>query len=82
MGWRYRTWTPKPGDKASLGGHGYDPDSPEMAAMFIANGPAFRAGARLAKFPNVSVYPLLAKLAGVTPEAGDGSLSDVQAALK
>lgn len=81
MGWRYRTWTPRPGDKPSLGGHGYDPDSSEMAAVFIANGPAFKAGARLGKFPNVSVYPLLAKLAGVTPEAGDGSLRDTAAAL-
>jgi predicted AlkP superfamily pyrophosphatase or phosphodiesterase len=81
MGWNYRNVPLRADAIPSKGAHGFDPDAPEMAAVFIANGPAFRAGATLSKFPNVSVYPLLAKLAGVTPEANDGSLADASPAL-
>lgn len=82
MGWRYRTG-PARGESASEGGgHGYDPDAAEMAAVFVAHGPAFRPGVTLPKFPNVSVYGLLAKLVGVAPEANDGALGDTAAALR
>ena len=64
------------------GAHGYDPAAAEMAALFIANGPAFRRGVRLPTFDNVDVYPLLARLLSVRPEPGDGDLSSVQAALR
>ena len=62
-------------DKAHDGGtHGYDNRSPEMAALFIANGPAFAAGETLAPFLNVDVEPLLRELIGLprNPQA-DGS---------
>lgn len=52
------------------GDHGYDPATPDMAALFIAHGPAFRAGVRTTPFSNVDVYPLLARLIGVTPAPG------------
>jgi len=67
---------------AAGGSHGYDPADPLMAALFVARGPAFRHGAVLAPFDNVSVYPLLARLLGVTPSANDGDLADVAAALR
>ncbi|WP_296596835.1 ectonucleotide pyrophosphatase/phosphodiesterase [Phenylobacterium sp.] len=67
--------------KPELGNHGFDPYSPEMAAVFIANGPAFRPGVVLPTFDNVSVYPLLARLLGVKALAGDGRASDTAAAL-
>ena len=38
-------------------------------------------GVTLAKFPNVSVYPLLARLAGVAPEANQGDMADFNGAL-
>ena len=41
------------------GAHGYRVDAPEMAALFIAHGPAFRSGKRLATFDNVDVYGVL-----------------------
>ncbi len=63
------------------GAHGYDPAAPEMAALFIAEGPAFRRGVRLRAFDNVDVYPLLARLIGVQPGANDGRLADVAPAL-
>lgn len=59
------------------GTHGFDNQAPEMAALFIAEGPDFRHGVTHAPFDNVDVYPLMAKLLGVTPEKNDGKLSDV-----
>lgn len=64
------------------GNHGYDPYAWQMAAVFIANGPAFRHGVVLPGFDNVDVYPLLAKLLGVKPEPNDGRLADLAGALK
>jgi predicted AlkP superfamily pyrophosphatase or phosphodiesterase len=57
--------------------HGYDNQLPEMAALFIASGPDFKRGVAHAPFDNVDVYPLMAKLLGLTPEPNDGKLSDV-----
>jgi len=81
LGWRYRsTQLPQYGSVA-LGAHGYDPEAPEMAAIFIANGPAFQRGVTLNSFDNVSVYPLLTHLTGITPEPNQGDLADVAAGL-
>ncbi|WP_242095222.1 ectonucleotide pyrophosphatase/phosphodiesterase [Sphingomonas sp. CROZ-RG-20F-R02-07] len=44
------------------GNHGYDNADPAMAALFVANGPRFAAGRRLAPFDNVDVAPLLRDL--------------------
>lgn len=79
-GWRITTRDYKPA-KPERGAHGYDNFSPDMAAIFIANGPAFRHGVTLRAFDNVSVYPLLARLVGVKPAPNDGRLRDTQAAL-
>jgi predicted AlkP superfamily pyrophosphatase or phosphodiesterase len=64
------------------GAHGYDPMAPEMAAMFVATGPAFRAGVVLPAFDNVDVYPLVMHLLGLPPLANDGSLASLQPALR
>ncbi|MBD9478252.1 ectonucleotide pyrophosphatase/phosphodiesterase [Pseudoxanthomonas sp. PXM02] len=58
------------------GSHGYDNAFPSMRAVFVAAGPSFRHGMTLPAFDNVDVYPLLARLLGVTPARNDGS-SDV-----
>jgi predicted AlkP superfamily pyrophosphatase or phosphodiesterase len=63
------------------GDHGYDNQSPEMLAVFVASGPAIRHGVRLPVFDNVDVYPLLARLVGVKPQPNDGRLSDLAPAL-
>ncbi|WP_419723204.1 ectonucleotide pyrophosphatase/phosphodiesterase [Sphingobium aromaticiconvertens] len=59
---------------ASVGGnHGYDNQAPEMAALFIASGPAFNRTFRPPEgFPNVNIYALLARLIGVAPQPNDG----------
>ncbi len=64
-----------------LGDHGYDNNSPDMAAVFVANGPAFRHGVVLKTFDNVDVYPLLARLVGVKPQPNDGNLGDLASGL-
>lgn len=62
-----------PGAPTNKGEHGYDDDDPEMTAFFVANGPAFRRDATIpARFDNVDLYPMLARLIGVTPRANDG----------
>ncbi len=67
--------------RATGGAHGYDSAAPDMAAVFIANGPAFAPGTTLGAFDAVDVYPLLAKLVGVAPEAHAGSLGATAPAL-
>jgi len=63
------------------GTHGFDNMSPEMTALFIANGPAFRP-ATLPAFTNVDVYPLLRDLIGLPPKAGvDGTDAPFRDAL-
>ncbi|TAJ70534.1 MAG: alkaline phosphatase family protein [Phenylobacterium sp.] len=79
-GWTLTTRDYKPSEP-ELGSHGFDPYSPEMAAVFVANGPAFRPGVTLPTFDNVSVYPLLARLLRVKPEPNDGKPDDLQTAL-
>ncbi len=62
-GWTIGRTTP---DKASTrGNHGYDPYAPAMRALFIAHGPAFASGKRVAAFDNVDVEPLLRDLLGL-----------------
>ncbi|HEX3366370.1 ectonucleotide pyrophosphatase/phosphodiesterase [Phenylobacterium sp.] len=63
------------------GEHGYDPNDPQMAALFIAHGPSFNHGVTLPSFDNVDVYPLLAALTGVKPRPNDGRLADLAPAL-
>ncbi|WP_395613764.1 ectonucleotide pyrophosphatase/phosphodiesterase [Allosphingosinicella sp.] len=62
-----------PADFDGRGAHGFDNELPDMATLFIANGPAIRRGLRLAPFDNVDVYPLLARLIGVMPHSNDGN---------
>lgn len=66
---------------ATRGSHGYDPALPSMRAIFIAHGPAFRRGAVLPAVENVDVYPLLARLLGVTPAPHDGDPDALAPAL-
>jgi predicted AlkP superfamily pyrophosphatase or phosphodiesterase len=77
------------GSKAQLahgvgvrGSHGYDPEAPDMAAVFVAHGPDFRRGVVWPKFDNVDVYPMLAKIIGVRAEPSDGRLPEVAGMLR
>jgi predicted AlkP superfamily pyrophosphatase or phosphodiesterase len=68
--------------KFSLGEHGYDNDDPAMRALFVARGPAFKSGLRVAEFDNVDVYPLLAHLLAITPQPNDGDYATVSNMLR
>lgn len=52
------------------GNHGYDHEAADMRALFIANGPAFTPGRKLAPFDNVAVAPLLRTLLGLPAGTG------------
>lgn len=62
--------------------HGWDNALPEMAAIFVAMGPGIPAGQRIPPFEAVHVYPFLAHLLGLEPNADvDGRLEVLQSIL-
>ncbi len=65
--------TQLPSMEPHLGAHGFDPELPSMAALFVARGPDFRTGVVVDGFDNVDVYPLLARLLRIPPEKNDGN---------
>lgn len=72
LGWQIEEKPPGAGFDG--GNHGWDHRAPEMAAVFVAAGPAFRPGGTLATFDNVDIYPLLRGLIGLPPATDiDGS---------
>ncbi len=72
-----------PTSAQTSGDHGYDNDSPEMRALFIAEGPAFVAGQRLPAFDNLAVDPLLRHLLGLPQGIGlDGDDTPFRTVLK
>jgi predicted AlkP superfamily pyrophosphatase or phosphodiesterase len=66
------------------GAHGFDPYiTPEMGAIFYAQGPNIKQGVEVQKFNNVHVYPLIAEILGITTPANiDGKLSVLESILK
>lgn len=81
MGWEILNEPPK--EPKEGGGHGYDNQATEMAALFIASGPAFAHGAKLPSFDNVDVEPLLRDLLGLPKQAGiDGTDAPFRAVLR
>jgi len=74
-------------DKWSLkflkgGTHGYDNELRSMKAIFLAEGPAFKKGYIRPTFENIHVYPLIAKILGLTPyEKIDGKLEKISDVL-
>lgn len=72
-----------PTDAIHGGAHGYDNRAPDMAALFIANGPAFVGGKTLARFDNTDVAPLLRDLIGLPAGTGlDGDDAPFRAVLR
>jgi predicted AlkP superfamily pyrophosphatase or phosphodiesterase len=65
------------------GMHGFDNALVDMQASFYAWGPAFKQHWTTGRFDNVAVYPLLAKILGLTiTEKIDGSLETLQGILR
>ena len=78
IGWSF----PEKPKGYTKGEHGYDPDDARIAALFIANGPAFRSGLKLDRFDNVDLYSMLARLIGVTSQPNDGDARTLGMILK
>jgi predicted AlkP superfamily pyrophosphatase or phosphodiesterase len=80
-GWTITRTAP---DRAQIGGnHGYDNRAPDMAALFVAHGPAFARGVKLAPFQNTDVAPLLRDLLHLPAGKGlDGSDAPFKDAVK
>ena len=57
----------------NLGSHGFDPAAPQMAALFIGEGPAFQHGKSMPAFDNVDIQPLMAQLLHIQAPKADGS---------
>ncbi|TXB68303.1 alkaline phosphatase family protein [Phaeodactylibacter luteus] len=65
------------------GEHGFDPEYPDMHAIFYAFGPAFKPGLAIPSFRNVHVYPLICQLLGLPVPAGiDGRAEVLQGILQ
>ncbi|XP_056621035.1 ectonucleotide pyrophosphatase/phosphodiesterase family member 7 isoform X1 [Triplophysa dalaica] len=58
------------------GDHGFSNHEMDMKMIFRAFGPDLRKNFLAEPFDSVSIYPLMCKLLGVTPEPNNGSLSD------
>ncbi|BCA57400.1 alkaline phosphatase family protein [Sphingomonas sp. HMP6] len=79
-GWLLAKTAPR--EAGGRGNHGYDNFAPDMAALFIASGPAIKQAGTLAPFDNVDVAPLLRDLLGLPAGTGlDGNDAPFRAAL-
>ncbi|HXO76422.1 MAG TPA: hypothetical protein VN824_14315, partial [Puia sp.] len=48
------------------GMHGFDNTLPDMGATFYAWGPAFKPHQKIGSFENVNVYPMIARILGLS----------------
>ncbi len=54
------------GIKPVIGQHGFDPANSDMHAIFYAWGPQFKTSLKIPGFENVNIYPLIAKILGLS----------------
>lgn len=81
-GWQVTTKARLNPAYATGGAHGYDNAAADMAAVFIASGPAFAKGVTLESIDNVDVYPRVAALLGIQPQPNQGSLAATAGAMR
>lgn len=72
----------RPAQPRSGGDHGFDNEATEMLAVFVASGPAFRAGRTLPIFDNVDIEPLLTRLLRLKPHPVDGTAKTFDKVLR
>ena len=69
--------------KMTPGKHGFDPSFTDMHATFYAWGPQFKEHMKIGGFENVNIYPLIAKILGLTyTEEIDGNIDVLKDILK
>lgn len=64
------------------GAHGYDNRAASMGGIFIARGPAFKAGHRVPPFEIVHLYNLMCSILGLEPAPNDGDPHALQSLLR
>jgi predicted AlkP superfamily pyrophosphatase or phosphodiesterase len=64
------------------GQHGYEPSVKTMRGIFVAAGPAFKAGVIVPPMENVNVYAAVAGALGIEPKGSDGDPETVRALLR
>jgi predicted AlkP superfamily pyrophosphatase or phosphodiesterase len=64
------------------GQHGYDPEVRSMRGIFVAAGPAFKAGAVVPAMENVNVYRAVALALGIEPRDTDADPAEVAALMR
>jgi len=62
--------------KITRGDHGWPPEMPEMAGIFIAAGPRLPRGMNIGPVRSVDLYPLLMRLLGLEPNEDVDSQAD------
>lgn len=78
--WSIKATMPK---NIDLGSHGYDDAAPDMQALFVAGGPAFRQGGKLPAFRNTAIHPLLRRILGLPADRSlDGTADMFDRVLK
>lgn len=69
--------------KITPGKHGFDPALKDMQATFYAWGPQFKQHKKIGSFENIHVYPLVAKILGLSyTEKIDGNIKVLENILK
>jgi predicted AlkP superfamily pyrophosphatase or phosphodiesterase len=64
------------------GQHGYDPEVRSMRGIFVAAGPAFKAGVVVPAMENVNVYRAVAVSLGIEPRDTDADPAEVAALIR
>lgn len=73
----------KSNEQNVLGHHGFDPEHPDLHAIFYANGPAFKENMTIESFRNIHVYPMVCDILGLEiPAEIDGNLDVLKPILK
>jgi predicted AlkP superfamily pyrophosphatase or phosphodiesterase len=81
-GWTVSRRNRRNGYPISGGTHGYDNEVASMQALFIADGPAFKDGARVDTVFNLDIYELVCHLLQLRPAPNDGSFERIEGILK
>jgi alkaline phosphatase D len=69
--------------RKAFGAHGFDPDEvTDMRGIFYAMGPNIKSGSKIPAFRNIHVYPLVARILGLTLPPIDGEFSVLKGVYK
>jgi predicted AlkP superfamily pyrophosphatase or phosphodiesterase len=72
----------RPKDQPWGATHGFDPALRSMGSVFVAAGPAFRAGVTIPRFRAIDLYAMMTHILGLTPAPNSGSLDSARVVLR